>query len=226
MVSRTTTPAPLFPTAPIRPAPLQAGDGARHRRLNIGVEVRPVDAVNRYQLASAATRCRNGSDLAASSLDVDVLGFGRDLSSALAVAARRNSGGGANQRLISSLVVVIGAVVPSLAAKPAGYQRALGPAVGDTGEMPLDAVGLHIAVELVTQVDEGLGGRDVEVVDTCEVEDDGAQDGARGNLVVVGDLAATRARVIPRAVLPCVRALKSRVRFKSGGYLHQASRTC
>ncbi len=92
--------------------------------------------------------------------------------------------------------------------------------------MPLDAVGLRIAVELVAQINQGLGGRDVEVVDTREVEDDGAENRAGGNLIAVCDLAAARAGVIPRAVLRCVRVKKSSVRLKSDGYLHQASRTC
>ncbi len=63
-----------------------------------------------------------------------------------------------------------------------------------------------------------MGGRDVEVVDTGEVEDDSAQDGAGGNLVVVGDLAAARARVIPRAVLVHVRVWKRRVVTVRGTY--------
>ena len=121
MVSRT-TPDPLFPTAPIRPAPLETRDGARHRRLKVDVEVRPVDAVNGHQLASVAHSRRNGSDLVItrrrdSSFDVNVLGLGVD-PRALADAARRSTGGSTNQRLISRLVVDIG-VVPRLAAKPA-----------------------------------------------------------------------------------------------------------
>lgn len=68
--------------------------------------------------------------------------------------------------------------------------------------MPLDAVRVGVAVELLAQVDEGLGGRDVEGVDGGEVEDDGAQGGARGELRAVGEgLAAAWARVVPGAVL-------------------------
>jgi hypothetical protein len=88
-----------------------------------------------------------------------------------------------------------------ISAKPARDERALGPAVGDAREVPVDAVGGGVAVELGAQVDEGLGGGDVEEVDGGEVEDDGAQGGARGDLGVVGELAAARAGVIPGAVL-------------------------
>jgi hypothetical protein len=67
--------------------------------------------------------------------------------------------------------------------------------------VPLDAIRVRVPVELVSQVDERLRGGDVEVVDGREVEDDGAQRGARRDGLAVDGLAAARAGVVPGAVL-------------------------
>ncbi len=164
------------------------------------MEVRPVEAVDGHQ--PAAGRRRHGRDLAASSLDVDLLRLGLDL--ALGVARGRASGrGSADEGLEGGLVVARGDGEVELggAAEAAGDEGALGPAVGDAGEVPLNALRVGVAVELGVDVDEGLGSGDVEEVDGGEVEDDGAQDGAGRDLVAVGNLAAARAGVVPGAVL-------------------------
>ena len=65
--------------------------------------------------------------------------------------------------------------------------------------MPVYRVRSGPAVELVADIDEVLDGRDVDVVDRGEVKDDGFE----GRFVGFdGDgLAATRARVVPGAIL-------------------------
>jgi len=166
------------------------------------VEVRPVHAIQRHQPLPGAPR-RRGRDLAAGRLEIHLLGLGLDLG-ALDVASRPARDGSADEQLGGGLVLG-GGVVPELDAESARHQRPLGPAVGDAGKVPLDPVGVGVAVELGAEVDERLGGRDVEEVDGGEVEDDGAQRGAGGDLVAVGDLAAARAGVVPGAVLRHVR---------------------
>ncbi len=84
-------------------------------------------------------------------------------------------------------------------AEAGGGEGALGPAVGDAGEMPVDLVRACIAVELVADVDEVLDGGDVDVVDGGEVEDDGFEGGFGG--LVGGGAVTAGTGIIPRAVL-------------------------
>jgi hypothetical protein len=83
-------------------------------------------------------------------------------------------------------------------AEAGGDEGALGPAVVDAGDVPLDGGGGGVAVELVADVDEVLDGGDVDVIDGGEVEDDGFEGGEVA--AVWFALAAFRARVIPRSV--------------------------
>jgi len=85
-------------------------------------------------------------------------------------------------------------------AEAGGGEGALGPAVVDAGEVPLDLFGSGVAVELVADVDEMLHRGDVDVVDRGEVEDDGFQ-GRERRLVCGGEAAAAGARVVPGSVL-------------------------
>lgn len=82
-------------------------------------------------------------------------------------------------------------------AEARGRETALGPAVGDVGEVPVDRVGANVAVQLVADVDEGLDGGGVDVVDGGEVEDDGLE--GRAGVFLVPEVA--RFGVVPRAVL-------------------------
>lgn len=58
-------------------------------------------------------------------------------------------------------------------AKAGGDESTLSPAVVDAGNMPVHLAGRGVAVELVADVDEMLDGRDVDVIDGGEVENDG-----------------------------------------------------
>ena len=178
-----------------RTPPLQIRDRACHSRLNIDMEIRPIHAIQRHQ--PRPTRRRNRRDLP-TSLNIHLLRLGPHTSRlALNRAPVRFSN--SNQRPVGALF--IRRVAAPVGAKPRRYQCSLGPAVRDAREMPLDPVRVGVAVKLVAQVDKRLCGRDVEIVDRGEVEDDGAEGGARGNLFGVGELAAARARVVPGAVL-------------------------
>lgn len=80
-----------------------------------------------------------------------------------------------------------------------GNERALDPAIGNVGEMPLHFFGGRVPGELVSCVDEGLQRSRVDEAYGREVEDNGAED--RSGVGRVGVLAAARAGVIPWAVL-------------------------
>ena len=84
-------------------------------------------------------------------------------------------------------------------AEAGGGEGALGPAVGDAGEVPIDLLGAGVAIELVAHVNQVLDGSDVDVVDRGEVKDDGFEGGFGG--VVGRGAVATWAGVIPGAIL-------------------------
>ncbi len=56
-------------------------------------------------------------------------------------------------------------------AKAGGRESALGPAVADAGEVPVDGVRASVAIELCSHVRQLMHRRDVDVVDSAEVED-------------------------------------------------------
>ena len=84
-------------------------------------------------------------------------------------------------------------------AEPGRDEGPFGPAVVDAGEVPVHGVGGGVAVELVADVDEVLDDCDVNVVDRGQVEDDGFE----GWLVRFDGYGSTTARagVVPRAIL-------------------------
>ena len=86
-----------------------------------------------------------------------------------------------------------------------GDEGALRPPIGDVGEVPLHDLGFGVPCKLVPGVDEGLYRGGVDEVDGGEVEDDGAEDGARVGLV---GLLAARGRVVPWSVLTNVTSAK------------------
>lgn len=94
-------------------------------------------------------------------------------------------------------------------------EGSFGPSVFDAGEMPVYRVRGGVAVELIADIDEVLDGRDIDIVDGGEVEDDGFEgrffglDGYR--------LAAAGARVVPRTVLICVLTNDEREQVWGGG---------
>lgn len=83
-------------------------------------------------------------------------------------------------------------------AEAGGAEGSLGPAVLDVGKMPVDGLGGCVAVELVADIDEGLGGGHVDDVDRREVEDDGLE---RGTGVVLVLRCVSGRGVVPRPVL-------------------------
>ena len=79
-------------------------------------------------------------------------------------------------------------------AKLGNGQGATRPPVRKGGKVPLDRLGARPAVKTVAQVDEGLHGGDVDVVDGGAVQHDGAE---QGQVRVAG---AGRPVVVPEAV--------------------------
>lgn len=95
-------------------------------------------------------------------------------------------------------LAVVRVVAGCSVAEAGGAEGSLRPAVLDVGKVPVDGLGSGVAVELVADVDQGLGRRHVDNVDGGEVEDDGLE---RWPGVVLNFLLVSRSWVIPRPVL-------------------------
>lgn len=95
-------------------------------------------------------------------------------------------------------LAVLGVVAGRAVAEACRGQGALRPAVLDVGKVPIDCSGSCVAVQLVADVDQGLGCCHVDDVDRGEVEDDGLE---RGTFIVLFLLLVSRGWVVPRSVL-------------------------
>jgi hypothetical protein len=86
-------------------------------------------------------------------------------------------------------------------AEAGGHEGALGPAVVDGGEVPVDYGWSGVSVKLVANVDQLLDAGDVDIVNGAEIEDDGFQS---GTVVLCLRycclLAFSGGRVVPRVV--------------------------
>jgi hypothetical protein len=91
--------------------------------------------------------------------------------------------------------------------------------------VPVNMVGSGVAVELITKIDQGLHRGDVDIVDGTKVQDNGAEERAGCDLFGCEGSAATRAWVIPWAVLERVVSERS-ILYWEVGNLRQLSPTC
>lgn len=95
-------------------------------------------------------------------------------------------------------LAVLGIVAGGSVAEACRGQGALCPAVLDVGKVPVHRPGSCVSVQLVADVNQGLGCGHVDDVDRGKVEDDGLE---RGPVVVVVLLLVSRGWVVPRSVL-------------------------
>lgn len=190
--------------------PLRVGNGRLNRLLQVKVKVRPVEPLDGHQSPAAGVRRhvlvrRLGDVIRVCALHV-VLHRPAALFLVLLLrrcrrrrAVRATQVGNAEDCLpVARALAVLRVVARGSVAEAGGAEGSLGPAVLDVGKVPVDGLGGCVAVELVADVDEGLGGGDVDNVDRGEVEDDGLE---RGAVVVLVLLCVSWSWVVPRPVL-------------------------
>lgn len=89
-------------------------------------------------------------------------------------------------------------VEASAITKASSGKSTLGPAILDVSKVPVDNLGSGKSVKLVANINQGLNGSDVHIVDGREVENDGLEHGTS----VIGDLLdVSWFTIVPRTVL-------------------------